>query len=94
MKIKVERFKQTKDCTFGKMYIDGKFVCYTLEDIHRATKVYAETRVPKGEYEIKLRTVGNFHQNYLTKFGEDFYKGALWIKNIPNYEAVLIHKWL
>lgn len=91
MNIKVERFKQTKECTFGRFYINDKLMCFTLEDVYREIKVYGKTRIPKGIYKIKLRTFGRIYEKQLERYGEDFYKGALWIKNVPNFDSILIH---
>ena len=35
MKITVERFAFKKNYTIGRMYLDGKFFCDTLEDYDR-----------------------------------------------------------
>ena len=64
---------------------------FVLEDEERTVKVFGETRIPEGVYEIKLRTEGGFHQKYLEKFGNEFHKGMLWLQNVPNFEYVLIH---
>jgi hypothetical protein len=71
--------------------INGEFKVHTLEDEFRTNKVYGETRIPSGSYKIEFRTVGGFHQRYLEKFGASFHKGMLWIKDVPEFEHVLIH---
>lgn len=90
MTITVKRFSDNGESTLGLLYINGSFVCYTLEDEARTQKVYAETRIPEGTYEVKLRTEGGFHQRYKQKFGA-MHKGMLHITNVPNFEYVLIH---
>ncbi len=90
MKLIVERYEHNKNETIGKLYIDGKFECYTLEDEFRATKVYEETRIPQGTYKIKLRTVGEFNNRYLKKYPK-FHKGMLHVTNVPGFEYILIH---
>ncbi len=72
------------------MLIDCQFYCYTLEDEHRTVKEYGETRIPEGEYEIKLRKEGGFHQRYRERFG-DRHKGMLELQDVPNFKYVLIH---
>jgi len=89
MKLKVIRLKDNGDTTIGALYIDGKFECWTLEDEHRTVKVFGETRIPEGEYEIKLRTVGGHHNRYKNKFG--FHKGMLHLQDVPNFKWILIH---
>ena len=94
MKLEVLRFSSQEDSTNGILFdiTDGKreFLCYTLEDEHRDNKKYGETRVPAGTYNITLRTVGGFHGRYLKKYGE-MHKGMLWVRNVPNFEYILIH---
>jgi hypothetical protein len=93
MKLEVLRFSSQKDSTNGILFdiTNGrKFLCYTLEDEHRDVKEYGETRVPAGTYRITLRKVGGFHGRYLKKYGE-MHKGMLWVREVPNFEYILIH---
>ena len=90
MKLLVERYKSTPEATLGKLSIDGVFECYTLEDEFRAVKVKAETRIPEGTYQIKLRTEGTHHLQYANKF-PDIHKGMLWLQNVPGFQWILIH---
>lgn len=90
MKITVERFTSGNDATTGLMFVDGKFVCFTLEDEHRAEKVAGETRIPAGEYAVKLRTEGGFHNRYSGKFA-DMHQGMLHLQDVPGFEYILIH---
>lgn len=96
MKLEVLRISSQKDSTNGILFdITGgqrKFLCYTLEDEYRPIdqKVMAETRIPAGTYDITLRKVGGFHQRYGARYG-DMHKGMLWVRNVPNFEWILIH---
>ena len=93
MKLEVLRFSSQKDSTNGILFDvteDRKFLAYTLEDEHREEKVMSETRIPAGTYKITLRTVGGFHGRYSKKYGE-MHKGMLWVRNVPNFEYILIH---
>jgi hypothetical protein len=89
MNLTVKRYKHDKDFTCGKLFIDGEFECYTLEDEHREVKVKHETRIPEGKYKVELRTFGGHHERYSKKF--DFHKGMLWVKDVPNFTDILIH---
>ena len=94
MKLKVLRFSSQEDSTSGLLFLESKkgleFLCYTLEDEKRSTKVKGETRVPAGTYIIQLRTEGGFHNKYKNKYGR-FHKGMLHVTNVPNFEYILIH---
>lgn len=91
MDLKTLRYNSKSDYTDGLFFIDDKFECFTIEDEKRSVKVYGETCIPDGCYKVELRTEGGFHNRYLKKFGADFHKGMLWIKDVPNFEYVLIH---
>ena len=94
MELKVLRFSSQHDSTNGLLFsnTDGRFefLCYTLEDEYRSSKVRGETRIPAGEYEIKLRTEGGFHQKYTKKYGK-MHKGMLHVTDVPGFEYILIH---
>lgn len=94
MRLEVLRFSSQKDSTSGILFDitngDRKFLCYTLEDEQRDEKVYSETRVPAGTYRVTLRTTGGFHEKYAERF-KDIHKGMLWVRDIPNFEYILIH---
>jgi len=90
MKILVERFKHNPEETIGKLYIDGVFQCFTLEDQHRDVKVKTDTRIPAGTYKLALRKVGGFHTRYAARF-PGMHKGMLHVTNVPGFEFILIH---
>jgi hypothetical protein len=70
--------------------IDGKFICFGLEDEYRTEKLANETRIPAGTYTVKLRTEGGFHQRYKQKFPQ-MHRGMLHVQNVPGFEYILIH---
>ena len=90
MKLKLLRISPQKDSTNGLLFIDDKFVAYTLEDEERATKVYAETAIPRGTYKIKFRKEGGFHTRYSKKYS-DIHLGMLELQDVPEFEFILIH---
>jgi len=94
MKLKVLRFSSQEDSTSGLLFEENdlglKFLCYTLEDERRALKVRGETRVPAGKFNITLRTVGGMTQKYAKRF-PGIHKGMLWVRDVPNFEYILIH---
>lgn len=95
MELQVIRFSSQRDSTLGLLMEKKEkglsFLCFTLEDEYRTVKKYGETRISAGRYQIKLRTEGDFHERYLSKFGPDFHKGMLWLQDVPNFEYILIH---
>ena len=90
MLIEVNRLKDDTQSTIGAMMIDGNFEGFTLEDTHNEPKVYGETCIPSGEYNITLRTDGNMTQKYAKRYG-DTHRGMLWLRDVPNFEYVYIH---
>ena len=94
MKLEVLRISSQQESTLGLLFditnSDRKFLCYTLEDEYREIKVMHETRIPAGTYKITLRTWGGFHERYSKRFPE-MHKGMLWIREVPNFEYILIH---
>ena len=95
MKLDVVRTQFGADATNSLLFIDGVFECYGLEDEIRDVKVYAESAIPLGEYEIKFRTVGGFHtrtkSRYDSKYGEGWHLGMLELQDVPNFEFILVH---
>lgn len=105
MKLEVIRFSSEEDSTNGILFeVDDlsnnpsgegfvckrKFLAYTLEDEYRKDKVYGETRIPEGVYELQLRKTGGYHQKYAKRFA-DFHIGMLHVTNVPGFEYILIH---
>lgn len=101
MEIKVKRKWKKEAYTIGKMYINGEYVCDTLEDKDRGltsnmsvaqicgVKVHGETAIPTGRYLVDMKTVS-------PRFGGraqyQFCKGRLpRLCNTPGYQGVLIH---
>ena len=69
MNILVERIFTCSTYTIGKMYVNKTYVCDTIEDCDRgldnsmdtstikSTKIYGETAIPTGTYEITMNVV-------------------------------------
>lgn len=90
MKLDVLRYSDNGDDSLGLLFVDGVFFCYTMEDEHRNEKKYGETRIPDGTYDIGYRKVGGFHMRYSKRFPK-LHQGMLQIKDVPNFEFILIH---
>jgi hypothetical protein len=64
MKIELQRTTYTENSTIGRMFVDGVFQCYTLEDMVRpdGVKVYGETAIPPGVYDVTLTMSPRFRR--------------------------------
>lgn len=91
MKLQVIRYNSAIDHTNSVFLVNGIFECYGLEDEFRNHKLYGETRIDDGIYEVGFRDIGGFHSRYTRKFGSNWHKGMLEIKDVPNFKYVLIH---
>lgn len=89
MFIQVVREIDNGKSTIGKMFINGTFECYTLEDTFNEPKVWGQTRIPEGTYDIILRNEGGMTSKYAKRYSN--HKGMLWLQDVPNFEWVYIH---
>ena len=94
MELEVIRISSGTDSTNGILLeinkTERKFLAYTLEDEYRREKVYGETRIPNGTYQLGLRTVGGYNQKYSKRFS-DIHIGMLHVLDVPGFEYILIH---
>ena len=85
MYIQLIRESFTSKSTEGKLFCNGEFVCYTLEDKDRFLeegineKVYGETAIPRGTYEVVLSRSNRF-KKILPE-----------VLEVPGYTGVRIH---
>lgn len=90
MKLKLNRIALRQTYTIGKLYIDGKYFCDTLEDTVRDTnksgkfdngekKIKGKTAIPYGTYEIKWT------------YSPRFKKYTPQLMNVPQFEGIRIH---
>lgn len=66
-------------CTEGKLYLNGKYFCDTLEDVERLKKIKNETAIPKGTYRTII--------NYSPKFKKEYPR----LLDVPQFDGILIH---
>ena len=76
--------------TIGIFSTAGRIICHSLEDEKRTVKVFGETRIPAGTYEVKLRTEGSHHKRYKKKYPK-WHIGMLHLINVENFKWILIH---
>lgn len=95
-RLKLLRFKHTEVDTQGLLLWDQPgtsptFLCFTIEDEHRDRKVKHHTRIPEGIYSLELRRYGGFHARYQERYGADWHKGMIEVKDVPGFTDILIH---
>lgn len=83
------RRTSTRRDTLGLLFLDGRFLCYTLEDEYRTQKVYGETRIPAGTYRLALRREGRLFHKYSKRFHENH--PMLWLQDVPGFRWIYIH---
>jgi hypothetical protein len=88
MELILNRLRDNGKTTIGELIVDD-LTFVTLEDTYHQKKIYGKTRIPAGTYEIKLRTEGRFHNQYLDKIPK--HRGMLWLQDVPGFELILIH---
>lgn len=81
MELKLLRDVCGADCTLGKLFVDGDFDCYTVEDGVRpdGQKIHGKTAIPEGRYRVVV--------SRSPRFGRDLPL----LENVPNFEGVRIH---
>lgn len=77
--------------TVGKLYVDGKEFCDTLEDVVRdyskeGYKVPGKTAIPYGTYKLEMRKSPSFSDKYFDG------KKLPYLVDVPNFTNVLIHQ--
>jgi hypothetical protein len=79
MELLLKRLHKTDKSTIGELKVNNTFECYTLEDVEREEKVYGETAIPKGRYEIVI------------SYSNRFKKFMPLLLNVPKFEGIRIH---
>lgn len=89
IEILVQRLRSDQHRTHGDIFLDGEHQCVSLEDVvredpnpdtpHNEAKVYGQTAIPAGCYQLRLRNSPTFGPDTLELVG------------VPGYSDVLIH---
>lgn len=80
MKLLLKRIALRDNYTIGKLYINDKYFCDTLEDAVRDVKIKHQTAIPKGIYKVILTASPRF-KRILPR-----------LLNVPEFTGVLIHR--
>ena len=92
MKIEVKRVAKKSTYTIGRMYIEGKYFCDTLEDKDRlltqntplstimSVKMPGSTAIPTGTYKVIVNMSPKFKRNLPR------------LIDVPGFEGILIHR--
>ena len=101
MELDIKRIARRENYTVGRLYIDGKYFCDTLEDkdrglrqdmpvaVIRATKRKGITAIPTGRYRITLAVQSpKFSKRAIYQFCNGYLPRLI---NVPGYDGVLIH---
>lgn len=102
MELLLNRVYKGNKYTIGKLYIDGNYICDTLEDVDRnissdmsldeikKIKVQDETAIPTGTYKMTLDVVSPTFSKY--SFYMETCDGKLpRLLDVPGFEGILIH---
>lgn len=103
MKVLVKRIFSNNRYTIAHIYVDGVYVCDSIEDTDRGwhsgmsdayirnNKVYGKSAIPIGTYDLTLNVVS---PKFVQKpYYKKFCKGRLpRILNVPGFDGILLHR--
>jgi len=90
MELRLDRVASDDETTIGILYLEEARECFVLEDEFRAKKVWGETRIPAGRYELKLRTEGAMHERYQKRWPH-IHVGMLHLQDVPGFRWIQFH---
>ena len=103
MELTLKRIALRSEYTIGKLYVDGEYVCDTIEDTVRdldkdgkfangEVKIPGKTAIPYGRYEITMKVKSPKYSNFSKYSWAKKYDGYLpRLLNVPHFDGVLIH---
>ena len=102
MELKLRRIAKKNGYTIGKLSVDGKYFCDTLEDVDRGLvstmaidilkkkKLAHITAIPTGRYEVTMIVISPKLSK--SKFYKQFGGGRVpRLLNVPAFDGILIH---
>lgn len=103
MELILKRIALRSEYTIGKLYVNGEYVCDTIEDTvrdldkdgkfaNREVKIPGKTAIPYGMYEITMKVKSPKYSNFSKYSWAKKYDGYLpRLLNVPHFDGVLIH---
>ena len=89
MELRLERYDRSSSRTIGRLYLEGEFLCWTLEDAVRGdpdpstpaneAKVPGATAIPAGRYWVTRQNSPRFGPDTLT------------LLDVPGFTHIRIH---
>lgn len=84
MKLELNRIARKLLYTIGRLFVDGKYFCDTLEDrcrdLDREEKVMHETAIPEGTYEVIVNVSARFKRKLPL------------LLDVPHFSGIRIHR--
>ena len=84
MKLFLQRIAQTPEYTIGRLYLDGKVFCNTLEDpvrdLPEEQKIMHKTAIPEGIYKVVVNRSPRFKRDLPL------------LLDVPYFEGIRIHR--
>lgn len=102
LELLLDRKYKNETYTIGNLYVDGEWFCNTLEDKDRGLsqtmpleeinkiKVYGETAIPTGHYEVRMDIVSPKYNG--VKWYKDNFGGRMpRLESVKGFSGILIH---
>ena len=84
MNIELNRITRKLSYTIGRLFVDGKYFCDTLEDrcrdLDKEEKVMNETAIPEGIYEVIVNVSAKFRRKLPL------------LLDVPHFSGIRIHR--
>lgn len=80
MELLLRREETTDGCTIGRLYVNGKFQCFTLEDpVRTGPKIAHNTAIPAGRYAVTITR------------SQRFGRMLPLLLDVPGFDGIRIH---
>lgn len=92
IRLTLHRETSGEKSTIGRLYINGEFECFTLENPWKDNKRRISC-IPEGTYEVKFRRVGGWFKTAKEDFPDIHNEvfGMLELQDVPERDYILVH---